>query len=224
MITKHSFNFLKGLKANNSKDWMDNHKNEYHAAKQEFIEFVDQIINKMSKGDPEYWQEIDAKKCLFRINRDIRFSANKNPYKTNFGASLNKAGKKSPLAGYYLHLEPGNCFIGGGLYDPMPDLLSKIRQEVDYNLPHFQKILSSKAFKSAYPDSLMQEGALKRPPKGYDLSNPALPYLKLKHFIAIQKISDKEILADNAIQCIAKQFQALKPLIDFLNNTLQEIE
>jgi uncharacterized protein (TIGR02453 family) len=126
-------------------------------------------------------KDVDASKAIFRINRDVRFSKNKAPYKTNFGASINPGGKKSMIAGYYVHIEPGKSFLAAGTYMPEAPYLSAIRQEIDYNLEEFKKIVGAKDFKKEFT-SLSVEDALKTVPKGYDKENPALEFLKLKHF------------------------------------------
>jgi uncharacterized protein (TIGR02453 family) len=165
-------------------------------------------------------QDIQPKNCVFRINRDVRFSANKDPYKTNFGASFSKGGKKIACAGYYFHLEPGACFIGGGYWMPMADDLNKIRQEIDYNFEEFKKIISEKKFIS-YFGSLDTKEKLVRPPKGYEKNNPTLEFLKLKNFIVMASIQDSEVLDNHLIKKVISHFQAMKPLIDFLNRAIE---
>src|SRR5689334_13212529 len=131
MLQSTTIKFLKDLKKNNTKEWFDKNRKVYEAAKKDFTDFVQTMIDKFGKKD-ESIAAIVAKDCLFRINRDIRFSKDKSPYKTNMGASINKGGRMTMnTAGYYFHLEPGNCFVGGGLWQPEPDALKKIRQEID---------------------------------------------------------------------------------------------
>jgi uncharacterized protein (TIGR02453 family) len=164
-------------------------------------------------------QDIQPKNCIFRINRDVRFSANKNPYKTNFGASFSKGGKKIACAGYYFHVEPGACFIGGGYWMPMADDLNKIRQEIDYNFDDFKKIINEKKFIHSFGELDTKE-KLVRPPKGYEKDNPALEYLKLKNFIVMASIADDELLDRHLIQKVISHFKSMKPLIDFLNKSI----
>ncbi|MCB0777324.1 MAG: DUF2461 domain-containing protein, partial [Chitinophagaceae bacterium] len=145
-------------------------------------------------------------------------------YKTNFGASINKGGRKAfDAAGYYFHLEPGNSFVGGGIYMPMPEHLKKVRQEIDYNLKDFKKILSAKKFKAVYGEiSRSDEFSLSRVPKGYEPDNPAAAYLKLKSYIAMTPISDADLTSADLIKKTVTAFEALHPLIDFLNHSLSE--
>ena len=167
MLQSSTLKFLKDLKKNNNKPWFDAHRKEYEAAKGDFLNFVQAIIDKHCKKDKTI-SGLKAKDCVFRINRDVRFSKDKSPYKTNMGAYINRGGKKSLFGGYYFHCEPGKAFLGGGLWMPMPPELSKVRQEIDYNLNAFKKIISSKKFKSVYKDlSRNEEYVLSRVPKGY---------------------------------------------------------
>jgi uncharacterized protein (TIGR02453 family) len=219
MIRKETIDFLKKLKKNNSKEWFDNNRTSYSSAKENYLVFVSEVLQKMKSIDNTL-QDIQPKNCVFRINRDVRFSANKDPYKTNFGASFSKGGKKIACAGYYFHLEPGACFIGGGYWMPMADDLHKIRQEIDYSFDEFKKIINEKKFIN-YFVSLDTKEKLVRPPKGYEKDNPALECLKLKNFIVMSTIDDSELLGDGLIKKVIAHFQAMKPLVDFLNRAIE---
>src|SRR5580704_12619768 len=151
MLQTGTIKFLKDLKKNNNKSWFDAHRTQYEEAKKDFEIFIQTVIDTHNKKDPTL-KELKAKQCMFRINRDVRFSKDKSPYKSNFGASINRGGKKSLFAGYYFHCEPGESFAGGGLWGPMPPELKKVRQEIDYNFAEFKKILSNKKFKSTCGD------------------------------------------------------------------------
>jgi uncharacterized protein (TIGR02453 family) len=221
MLQTSTLQFLKQLKKNNNKEWFDKNRKQYEAAKTDFASFIQGVIDNFCKTDKTL-SSLAAKDCMFRINRDIRFSKDKSPYKTNFGASINTGGKKSFKAGYYLHVEPGNSFLGGGLYDPFPDVLKKIRQEVDYNFDAFKNIINNKKFKSVYAKGLSKEDglSLSRPPKGYDENNPAVEFLKLKSFIAIAPLTDEQLTDKKLAATITKSFEALHPLVLFLNTAL----
>ena len=221
MLQPSTLKFLKDLKKNNNKPWFDAHRKEYEAAKSDFAGFIQNVIDKHSKSDPTL-KSIVAKDCMFRINRDVRFSKDKSPYKTNFGASINKGGKKAfSTAGYYFHLEPGQCFVGGGIYQPMPDELKKVRQEIDYNFKDFKKIIQSKKFRSLYGDlDKSAEYALSRVPKGYEANNPAAEYLKLKSYIAFVSFSDKDLTSKDLVKKTAAAFETLQPLLNFINESL----
>jgi uncharacterized protein (TIGR02453 family) len=172
MIDKSTLDFLSKLKKNNSREWFEKNRSKYEIARENMEVFITALLNKMVKFEPGLG-EMEARKCMFRINRDIRFSHDKSPYKSNFGASMNPGGKKSGGPGYYLHLEPGRSFLAGGIYMPEAPVLAAIRQEIDYDLKGFNAILSKPNFKKAF-GGISEEGSLVRPPKGYDESNPAL--------------------------------------------------
>ena len=220
MILPSTLKFLKDLKKNNNKPWFDAHRKEYEAAKKNFEQVIQSVIEKYGKSDDTI-SHLKAKDCMFRINRDVRFSKDKSPYKTNMGAYINRGGKKSLFGGYYFHCEPGQSFVGGGLWMPMPPELSKVRQEIDYNLAEFKKIIGSKKFKSVYNDlSHDAEYTLSRVPKGYDANNPAAEYLKLKSFVAMTKVSDADLGSKEIVKKITTAFEALKPVLEFINHSL----
>ena len=125
MDSKLILDFLRGLEAHNNKVWFDAHRKEYEAARTEWLGFVEQLLGHLGTKDERFFQT-DPRKCIFRINRDVRFSKNKNPYKTNFGGYFAPKGKVPGQAGYYLHLEPGNCGIAGGMYYPAKPTLDLI--------------------------------------------------------------------------------------------------
>lgn len=221
MLQPSTLKFLTSLKKNNNKPWFDANRKAYEAAKTDFAGFIDTVIEAYGKKDPSIAQ-LKAKDCMFRINRDVRFSKDKSPYKTNFGASINKGGKKSMTAGYYFHLEPGESFTGGGLYMAMPDQLKNIRQEIDYSWKEFHKIISTKQFKTVYGDLYMGDDMkLVRPPKGYEADNPAIEYIKLKSWIGFHKLSNSDLTSNTLLKKTVTSFEVLKPLLDFLNQGLE---
>ena len=165
---------------------------------------------------------LNPKKLTFRIYRDVRFSKDKRPYKTNFGASFSPAGKGMGKPGYYLHIEPGNkSFVAGGLFMPEPENLSKVRQEIDYNSTGFGKILSDKKFKKTFPKGLDDFDKLKTAPKGYPKDHPQLDWLKHKSFIVSHPFTDKEVADKKFIKKVAECCKSLKPLNDFLKSSTE---
>lgn len=221
MLQSSTIRFLKDLKKNNNKPWFDANRKVYENAKADFAAFVQQVIDLHAKKDASI-KGLVAKDCLFRINRDVRFSKDKSPYKTNFGASINKAGKKAmSSAGYYFHLEPGGSFMGGGIYMPGPEELKKVRQEIDYNFPVFKKLIGQKQFKALYGDLDKSDGlSLSRVPKGYEPENPAADYLKLKSFIAMVELKDADLASKDLVKKTVAAFAALQPVIEFINEGL----
>ena len=206
--------FLNDLKINNSREWLELNKPVYLQVKQEFVSFIQQLIQESIKFDP-LLIDTDATKSVFRLNRDIRFSKDKTPYKTNFGASINPGGKKSMIPGYYIHIEPGNSFLAAGSYMPVSIYLLQIRQEIDYNLNEFKSIVTNKLFINEF-GSLSSEDALKKIPKGYDKENPAAEFLKMKHFIVTKNLSDEQIIQPDFYKSISKSFAAALELNRFL--------
>ena len=199
---------------------MDAHRGEYLAAKEDFEGFVLKIIEALSKKDPGI-AGLQVKDCTFRLNRDIRFSNDKSPYKTNFGASFARGGKKSNWAGYYFHLDPEHSFACGGLWMPEPEGLKKLRQEIDYNFEAFNKMMKQKKFVSLFNGFENSDGGvLVRPPKGYDENNPAIEYIKRKSFVAVRPLpasllSDKALLKETI-----STFETVQPLVQFINEGL----
>ena len=221
MLQPATIKFLKDLKKNNNKEWFDANRKMYEAAKKDFENLVQTVIEIYCKKDNEL-TSLKAKDCMFRINRDIRFSKDKSPYKTNFGASINKGGRKSILAGYYFHCEPSESFVGGGLWMPMPEELKKIRQEIDYCFEEFKKIINNKKFKTFYGELYKGEDmTLSRPPKGYDENNPAIGFIKLKSFIAMQQLNEADLTDKNLAKKITGAFEALQPMVKFINRALE---
>lgn len=220
MIEPQTLRFLTQLKNNNNKPWFDAHRAQYEAARIDFANFIQLLIDALQKTDTTI-TGLMSKDCLFRINRDIRFSKDKTPYKSNFGTSIKRGGRKSPFAGYYFHLEPGHSFIGGGLWMPAAPALKNVRQEIDYNWEEFGSIIGGKAFKKIYGD-LYKGGdvSLSSMPKGYEKDNPAAAYLRLKSFIAETRIDDEELTKGSLHKKTLAAFEALQPLLHFINRTI----
>jgi uncharacterized protein (TIGR02453 family) len=218
MLQPATLKFIKELKKNNNKPWFDTNRKRYEGAKADFILFVEKLIEATSKFDPAV-SSLKAKDCIFRINRDIRFSKDKSPYKTNMGTYINPGGKKVNTPGYYFHCEPGQSFAAGGLYFPAPEDLAKVRQEIDYNFDEWKSIVNSKMFKKYFPkvDGI---DILSRPPKGYNDDNPAIEFLKMKSYIVSKPLTDAQLTDKNLIKEVAKAFEAMKPMLDFLNRSL----
>lgn len=220
MLEKNTLQFLQQLSKNNHKVWFDDNRKMYEHAKADFIVLIEDILTSLKKKDNTLI-DVDAKKSIFRINRDIRFSKNKHPYKTNLGAYLCCGGKKISMAGYYLHIEPTKSFIAGGLWMPMSKELQKVRQEIDYNYDVFKKIVTNKKLIQYFGGlALDKEVVLTRPPKGYQINNPAIEYLKLKSFIVSKRLTDEEITSPTLLKNIINSYEAMMPFIHFLNQSL----
>ncbi|MEO6613122.1 MAG: DUF2461 domain-containing protein [Chitinophagaceae bacterium] len=221
MLQPSTLKFLKDLKKNNNKAWFEKNRTKYVDAKNNFAGFIQKVIEQHGKKDPAI-ASLLVKDTLFRINRDVRFSKDKSPYKDNMGAYLARGGKKSIFAGYYFHCQPGRCFMGGGLWMPMPPELSRVRQEIDYNFATFKKITGNVKFKSVYGDlSRDAEYTLSRLPKGYEPGNPASEYLKLKSFVALTPLKDSDLGSKDLLKKTLAAFSALQPLVGFINEAVQ---
>lgn len=222
MLQPDTLQFLIELKENNHKAWFDANRNRFDNAKKDLLQMVADIINRLGKKDADIALLL-PKDCVFRQNRDVRFSKDKSPYKINMGTYFNRGGKKSNTAGYYFHLEPGNnSFAGGGLWMPEAPHLAKVRQEIDYSWDEFEKIILKKSFKDLYGDLNIKDHTLSREPKGYEKENPAIKYLKLKSFVALQPISDAELTDKDILKKLIARFETIQPLIQFLNRSIED--
>ena len=221
MISKTTLEFLSRLKANNTKGWFDEHKKEYQDAHADFLHTVVQLLALLSSFDPDIAAScLDPKACIMRINRDIRFSKDKTPYKTNLFAFINKGGRKSSCAGYYLHVEPGASFIGGGIYMPETSVLEQIRRSIDNSFVEWHSIVHHKELLLSFPESVKASGTLVRPPKGFDGNSLAIEYLKKKDYYTQRFLGDHEVTDPGFVALLAEAFRSVKPLVDFLNRAL----
>jgi uncharacterized protein (TIGR02453 family) len=214
MLKKSTLSFLKNLKQNNNRDWFNENKHLYEDAKNDYESFVEDLIQSISKFDKSI-EGLEPRLCTFRIYKDVRFSKDKLPYKTNMGAAINEGGRKNPIAGYYFHLSPGECFLAGGLYLPSPDKLLGVRNRIANTKGAFSKIVNSKEFKKYYCG--LWEDKLKTAPKGFPKDHPDIEYLKYKSFLVEHKLTENQIFSKDVIDYISKAFKAMKPMIDFLN-------
>jgi uncharacterized protein (TIGR02453 family) len=220
MLNTSTLEFFRDLRHNNNKEWFDKNRKRYESVKTDYLNLADGILSEMKKYDSAL-DILTPKDCTFRINKDIRFSKDKSPYKTNLGIALHPYGKKMQLAAYYIHIEEGQSFVGGGLWMPDAPLLSKVRKEIHYFYNEFNDILSNADFKKTYGDIDIEENQkLSRPPKGYEADDPAIEYLKLKSFTATVQVDDKMLNSEKFISETVKSLRILKPFINFINRGL----
>jgi len=213
------FKFLQSLSKNNDRTWFEKNKGTYLQAKENFDAFVSAFLNELIKFNPDM-AGLNPKKLAFRIYRDVRFSKDKKPYKTNMGAGFSPGGKMIQEPGYYLHIEPGNkSFIAGGLYMPDPANLGKIRQEIDYSGERLEKILKDKKFTKWFK-GFDDFDKLKTVPKGYAKDHPRLDWLKHKSFIVSHPFTDKEVTEKGFLKNITNASLAMKPLNEFLKEAI----
>ncbi len=215
-IKKSTLDFLTQIKCNNNRDWFIGNRAAYLDAKENFESFVQELINHIIEFEP-IMKGLEVKSCVYRINRDIRFSNDKSPYKTHMGAFIVKGGKMNgdKFGGYYFHVEPGSSIIAGGAYNPPAPWLSAIREKIDDEPDRFLKIINNKDF-IRYFGQLSGE-SLKKAPKGYPSDHPHLDLLKLKSYLVVNEVNDELVLSDDYFDHTLKVMKAMKPLNDFLN-------
>lgn len=210
--------FLKVLKQNNNREWFTQNKEFFQSTKNNFNDIVETLITGIAKHDNDI-EGLEAKDCIFRIYRDIRFSKDKTPYKTNFGAYMAPGGKKSGKTGYYIHIEPGgSSFLAGGLYMPPSERLKAIRQEIDYNIEEFKKIIGDKNFVKYFGS--VTGDKLKKAPKGYPADHPEIELLKFKSYIVMHKVKDNQLLDEGFIKYAIDVFGVMQPFNWFLNRAV----
>ena len=224
MLTKESLQFLDDLKANNNRDWFQDNKKRYEIFKKDYHQLVSDFLDVMKPLDPSL-ELLEVKNCTFRINRDIRFSKDKSPYKAHLGIWISGGIKGLNRAGYYVHIEKGASFIAGGFYSPEPDDLKKVRKEIAFFHEDLEEILDNKNFKKEFGNlDINENNSLKNPPRGYEKEHPAIEFLKLKSFIATQKYDIKEVTQKDFVAKMSQKLIALKPLNEFINRALDTDE
>jgi uncharacterized protein (TIGR02453 family) len=217
IIKKETLQFLKDLKKNNDREWFAKNKHKFIAANENFIEFTQEIISHIAKFDKSV-AGMNAKDCIFRIYRDTRFSKDKSPYKTNFGAAFKMGkGDRANGAGYYFHLMPGGSFLAGGIHLPESPVLKALRQEISYNGKGFLKVINDKKFKKLFK---LDAEKLSRVPQGFDKEDEMGEFLKMKEFICLHSLSEDDVLCSGAAEKMSKVFKEMVPFNDFLNKAL----
>ncbi|MCU0409133.1 MAG: DUF2461 domain-containing protein [Bacteroidales bacterium] len=218
-IRKETLSFLAGLKKNNDREWFNINRDKYDAARKNFEAFIQSVIDELALAEP-ILKGLEAKSCIFRINRDTRFSNDKSPYKTNFGAFIARGGKKNgdKYAGYYLHIEPGECMIAGGAYMPPSDWLAAIREKIAENPEQFTGIMNEKKFKRFF--GALEGEKLKKAPKGFENDHPAIELLRHKSFLAVNNIPDSKVTESGFRTYLLENLAAMKPFNDYLNEAL----
>jgi uncharacterized protein (TIGR02453 family) len=222
MVTQLTLDFLAELKANNNRDWFEANRPRYQEAAADFFDTVARFIQALASFDAGIAEIMpDPKSCIMRIYRDVRFSKDKTPYKTGLFAYVSKGGRKGPLAGYYLHLEPGNSFGGGGLYMPEAPVLALTREAIEARFEEWHAIVTAPELRAAFPEGVLPSGALKRAPKGYDETNPAIEWLRYNGYFTQRFFSDAEVLADDFTEQLGEFCRAVMPMVTFLNSAIE---
>ncbi len=209
--------FLQELSENNNKDWFDENRKRYTELRNYFIDFTEKMIQEITKFDASV-HFVEPRKSIFRINRDIRFAKDKSPYKNNFGAFIVSGGKKSGNAGYYLHIQPDNSFIAGGVYNPSSLSLDKIRWSIFENIDEFLGIIKSSDFVKNF--GKIEGRKLKNPPRGFDKTFEYIDLLKYKDYTVVKNIKNPILYEDNFLKKVTADFSKIHNLNLFINNAL----
>jgi len=217
MTLNKSLNYLRLLSVNNNREWYHQNKDIFVEAKAEFETFVSLIIGEIRSFDSSI-NHIEPKDCIFRIYKDVRFSKDKTPYKINFGAVVANKGKKSPFAGYYMHLEPEASFLGGGIYMPKSENLRSIRQGIIDNASEYKKILNNKKFIDTFGGVYGEK--LKSAPRGFSKDLADVELIRNKHYAVIHNVDDDFWLNKNLVNNIVDIFKTQKVFNDFLNSLI----
>lgn len=203
--------FLSELKDNNNREWFEQNKRRYKEVQEQFNNFTQQLIDGIVLFDRSI-ENITVKDCIYRIYRDVRFSHNKEPYKTHIGAYISPHGKKAGYAGYYFHLESGNSILAVGLHMPEPKILASVRDEIMDNGDQIIKLIE---MMNGF--TLDQSNKLQRAPKGYPQDSKYIEYIKLKDFTLYENITS----FDNLLENVLTEFKSAYPLNSILNKAVK---
>lgn len=207
------FQFLNDLKNHNNREWMQDNRQLYLESKEEVTELIQKLINEISQFDSGILG-LQPKDCIFRINRDIRFSHNKDPYKNNFGAAITAGGRKTGNPSYYLHIAPEKSFFAGGMYMPSAGRLKKIRQEIDYNASELKAILWGDTFYKTF--GAIRGQALKTCPRGYSSDHPDIMLLRLKSFLVKKDLTDRSFHSPHYFSRLISLSEMIYPFNKYL--------
>lgn len=214
-ISKKTFDFLKAIKKNNSRDWFEQNKDQYTASHEDMIDFAEDLMADFSKHDNLV--PMTGKKSLFRIYRDVRFSKNKAPYKSHWSGSM-KRDTPWLRGGYYYHVEPGNSMIACGFWGPEKDDLRLIRDNLALDADPLRKIIASKKFTEAWGS--LEGEQLKTAPKGFPKDHPNIDLLRYKQFVVSKRFTDKEVMQEDFKNVIIDSFRAIRPFLDYMSEIL----
>ena len=218
-FSKDFIQFLKELRENNNKDWFDKNRNRYEQeVKLPFEKFIGDLILAIQAFDPVI--QINPKKAIFRINRDIRFSNDKTPYKVHRSAVLARESRKEEYPAYYLRIDPDTLFIGGGVFNLSKDSLYKVREEIMYNEKAFNALIEDKDFKRNFGEIKGEKNKILKPP--FKEVADESPILYHKQFYYMQQFDNQKILSEDLIEFIAEKYRSAVGVNKFLQLPLEE--
>jgi len=209
------FDFLRNLNDNNSKEWMDDHRNRYEENRDFVIEWANDLMSMIGKADPDF-KAVTGKKAISRINNNLMFHPEKPVYKDHFGVEMNLSGGPS---GFYVQLGLSHNFVGGGIWSPSKEQLEKIRSAIDYNGDELQKIIDKKSFKDTF-GKLSEQDQLKTAPRDFSQDHKNIELLRRKRFAAMTDITQRDILADDFKKKVVDYYKKMMPLGKYLNKAV----
>ncbi len=209
------FDFLERLQKNNNKEWMDAHRKEYHAIRDFFVAWLDDLNGQLAAIDDGYF-DTPGKKAINRINNNLMFFPNKPIYKDHFAAGLDQVSKQGD---FYIELGVEECFMGGGYWHPSSKFLKSIREAIDYNGEELRAILDTPSFKKTFGGMVPSEKLI-QPPKGFDKDHPHLDLLKMKSFAAGCYITREEVMATDFNKKVIRVYKELLPFRRYLNEAV----
>lgn len=219
MLRKDHLEFLKEVKNNNNREWFEGQKDRYKTLKSELLESIQNVALKLQRFDDHLNinpGNVDSKTKAFRIYRDMRFTKDKTPYKTSLSGEIFEGKMKDGFPVYYIHVEPGNSFVAGGIHMPNSKILKRLRKKIDTKYGQLDNILKDKEFKKVFPDGLSQENRLKTSPRAYSEEHPGIEFLRLKSFTVSKNLSDKEIVGDKFEEKVLEICKQIAKLNEFL--------
>lgn len=218
---KEIYEFLQQLSTNNNKEWFDKNRELFKSSQQKLLHLTEILINEIRSFDKEI-NYLDPKNCIYRIYRDVRFSNDKTPYKTNFGTFIAKKGKNGGYPGYYFHIQPDECFVSGGIYMPQPEFLKAIRNEIYYHAEDFIEIIEAPEFKNTF--SFFDEDKMKTNPKDFPKDFEHIELLRYRSIAPSVKISKEQLFSSDLIDFIMDKYRLIYPLNAFLYEAIAKIE
>lgn len=218
-IDTTTLEFLADIRDNNNRAWFGENKERYRAAAANYYKFVQELIADISTFDASLGTTT-PESCIFRFYRDIRFSPNKTPYKVHLGAYIAPGGRKSPFAGYYLHIEPGASLLAGGVFMPATPTLQSIREDISFYENDFINIVEDRSIKNNF--DYTWSNSLKKLPAGFTPGSRVDEFLKMRNIVPVKQLHDNDITSQNLMLHVLELCRAILPLNNFLNRAIKE--